>query len=143
MNIKIVEVIGPSDKQKAAGILGSVNLAITDDNDVQVVYLRGIGIRSTKDGKSRFLSPPSYKMTRDGQDKYVPHFKIFPFGEDETLNKTQRDRMNQLTDDVLRALDKGHTRSAGDNPTASTPAAPQPAPQAAPAGATEPWSHTL
>lgn len=135
MNIEIVEVMNPSEKQKAAGILGSVNLAITDDNGVQVVYLRGIGIRSTKDGKSRFLSPPSYQFEKDGEKRYVPHFKIFPFGDNEELNKTQRGRMNTLTDDVLRALDKGHTRPS---------ATQSPAPQAtAPAGAPEPWTRTL
>lgn len=138
MKIEIVEVINPTDKQKAAGILGSVNLAITDDNGAQVVYLRGIGIRSTKDGKQRFLSPPSYSFDKDGEKRYVPHFKIFPFGENEEFNKTQRDRMNTLTDDVLRALDKGHTR-----PSAAPATSPTPQAAAAPAGAKEPWSRSL
>jgi hypothetical protein len=121
MKIKISQVFTPSDLQKAKGIMGTANLAIVDGDDNPIVYLNGMTVRRTKDGKQRFLSMPSYSIQKGGETQYRNHFSMFPSSKESESRDAQRARMDSLTNDVLRILDNGGTHP---NSKPAAPAAP-------------------
>lgn len=129
MDIKIVDVIAPSDKQKANNILGTVNLEIVTPNGNTIAKLMGLTVRKNQKGE-RFLASPSYKVEGKDGDKWYNHFSIFPpKGEDQTYNDSQRKLQQQLTDEVLRVLDNGgmkrdKTSSSSKPAAAATSSAP-------------------
>jgi hypothetical protein len=124
-NIKITGVRKGTENQLKAKILGSVNLAILDDNGDTICYLNGCAIRATKDGNSRFIAMPSYKgsgTTDDGQPRYFNHFKIFPLSSDEEGNERAKNRMAKLTEEVLQELDKAGSDTPAPAPMETPPA---------------------
>jgi hypothetical protein len=122
MQIKISHVFTPSENQVNKGILGTANLALTDDDGAPIVYLSGITVRRTKDGKTRFLSMPSYSINKNGETVYRSHFSLFPLGKTDETKAAQRARMDKLCGDVLRVLDAGGTqRNTGAPPAQAAP----------------------
>ena len=110
--VKIVDVITPSDNQKKAGILGTVNLAIVDDKGVTLANLFGLKVVENKTTGDRFLSEPSQKVG----DKYYSHFALLPGKADEP----QRKLREEITANVLRVLDNGGTTRKKDEPVKAT-----------------------
>lgn len=120
MDIKVTDVMMPSEAQKNSNIHGSVSIEILADDGSTVVRLSGISVRKTKDG-TRFLAMPSFPVGKGDQAKYLNHYSIFPGkGDDSDLSKKQRARMDKLTADVMRILDAGGTKR---KETAPKPAA--------------------
>ncbi len=120
MNVKILEVIPPSEKQTQSNIHGTVNLMIEADNGTPVVRLSGITVRKDKSGNS-FLSMPSYKVGTDKDAKYYNHFQLFPLiNDNEEASSSQKDRLNALTQEVVRIVANGGTKRTNNTPTAKT-----------------------
>lgn len=116
MNIKICDVFAPSDKQLNVGIHGTVNLEIIGDNGNAIVRLNGIAVRKNGKDGSRFLAEPSYKVTKDGVDKYWSHFKVYPGKkDDQSYNESQRNESDALINEILRVLDNGGTKQDNGN----------------------------
>jgi hypothetical protein len=137
MDIKIIDVIAPSEKQKENNILGTVNLEIVTPNGNTIAKLMGLTVRKNQKGE-RFLASPSYKVSGKDGDKWYNHFSIFPpKGEDQTYNDSQRKLQQQVTDEVLRSLDNGGTKRNNTAPQGSKPAATSSA--AAPKTDRRPW----
>lgn len=55
MDIKIIDVIAPSEKQKENNILGTVNLEIVTPNGNTIAKLMGLTVRKNQKGE-RFLA---------------------------------------------------------------------------------------
>lgn len=130
--INIVRARPGSEKQKAAGIFGTIDFTVSDDEGNDIVRMNGTMLRKKGDG-SFFLAAPSYKATGvtkdDGSPQYFNHYQYFPFQkENEAINSKQRDRMNQLCNQAIEAI----KREEGSNG--------QGTPQASPAPATTPSS---
>ena len=116
MKINIAGVHAPTEKQRNVGIHGSVNLELSSPDGTVIARLNGITVRESKSG-NKFMSPPAFKITgKDGNDKWLQHYNLFPLGADDATNTTQRESLNQLTQEVLRMLD-----GAGDNSSQSSP----------------------
>jgi hypothetical protein len=110
MEIKIIDVMTPSQAQAKNNILGSVTLEITADDNTPIVRLTGITVKKSKDG-NRFLSMPSFKVGQADKERWLNHYSIFPGkADDSELSQKQRKRMDKLTQDVLRVLDSGGTK---------------------------------
>ena len=136
MQINISDVFTPSDKQQSVGIHGTINLEVIGDNGHSIVKLNGISIRKNSKDGSRFLAEPSYKVTKNGQDNYWSHFKMYPGKkDDQPYNESQRSQSDALTTEILRILDDGGTRVNENKPsnTATT------APAAASTTSNNPW----
>ena len=125
INIKVTDVFTPSDKQQSVGIHGTVNLEVVGDNGHTIIKANGISIRKNGNDGSRFLAEPSYKVSKDGQDKYWSHFKMYPGKKDDhPYNEAQRAESDKLNAEVLRILDAGGSRQNQDKPTTTATAAP-------------------
>jgi hypothetical protein len=113
MKINIAGVHAPTEKQRNVGIHGSVNLELASPDGTVIARLNGITVRESKAG-NKFMSPPAFKITgKDGNDKWLQHYNLFPLGNDESDNTTQRDNLNKLTQEVLRMLnDAGNGQSS-------------------------------
>lgn len=142
MNIKITDVFVATEKQKASGILGTVNLGIHSEDGTIVARLNGITVRNGE--KGQFLAMPSWKQGEGAEAKYRNHFQVFPFEhENEEFNNKQKTRMDLLLKEVNRIISNGGT-SKPKLPANSAPKVTQSAPvapKAAPAKANEdPWN---
>lgn len=125
INIKVVDVFTPSDKQQSVGIHGTVNLEIVGDNGHTIIKANGISIRKNSKDGSRFLAEPSYKVTKDGADKYWSHFKMYPGKkDDQSYNESQRAESDKLNAEILRILDAGGTRANESKPSNTATTAP-------------------
>lgn len=138
MKINIAGVHSPSEKQRNVGIHGSVNLELVSPDGTVIARLNGITVRESKAG-NKFMSPPAFKITgKDGNDKWLQHYNLFPLGSDDATNVIQRESLNQLTQEVLRMLEGG-----GSNHNSESSASPAPAPRAAASPSSndaEPWN---
>ena len=114
MSIKILDVIPPSQKQQDSGIMGTVNLMISE-GDVDIVRLNGITVRKSGAG-NMFLSEPSYSVGEGGDKKWWKHFMAYP-GPKGDEGASQRELKDSLTAEVIRILDSGGRR---DNQQAAT-----------------------
>jgi len=127
MKINILDVITPSDRQKQSGILGTVNLEMTNDNGQPIAKLNGLTIRANKQTGERFLSEPSYKVEKQGQAAtYYKHFQLYPWKRDDgdTVINAQKASNDKLTAEVVRLLDAGGTK--GNKPAAAKTAPSEP-----------------
>ena len=132
MDIKIADVMTPTEAQNKNNILGIVAIEIVADDGSVLVKLNGITVRKAKDG-TRFLAMPSYKIGKEGQEKWLNYYKMFPSeGDESEMSKKQRSRMDKLAQDAMRILDNGGTRQR----TANTPT---PVAAAKTSNKKEPW----
>jgi hypothetical protein len=132
MNIKITGVFSPSQKQTAAGIHGSVNLELVSTEGVTVTRLNGITVRQSKSG-NKFLSPPAFRITgKDGEDRWLQHYNLFPLGDNDEVNASQKDSLKKLTEEILRML------ATKDNSNRAEEKAPA-AVSSKPSNDSEPW----
>lgn len=139
MNVKILEVIPPSDKQTQSNIHGTVNLMIEADNGTPVVRLSGITVRKDKSGNS-FLSMPSYKVGDNKEAKYYNHFQLFPLiNDNEEASSNQKDRLNALTQEVVRLVASGGTKRTSNTPPAKTAPVTASAPAKTTNNSKSPW----
>ena len=139
MQIKILDVLTPSDKQKAAGIHGTVNLGIENDG-VLVTRLSGITIRKSGQG-SMFMSEPSYAVGEGDNKKWYKHYNLYP-GPRGDEGASQRQAKDKLTTEVLRVLESGGTKRRETGTTSNTSTANTGAPSTASSAtaASDPWS---
>ena len=121
MEIKILDVFTPSEKQKASGIEGTVNLGLEHDN-VLIIRANGITIRKAKSG-NMFLSEPSYSVGDGDDKKWWKHFMLYPGPRGEE-GETQRNAKDALTSEVLRVLESGGTKRKESPVTTTSNAAP-------------------
>jgi hypothetical protein len=121
-NIKIHAVYPGTEKQVAKGIHGTVNLNIVDDNDVIVTSLSGIMIRKNGQTGDYFLAAPSYTAGNDDQGKprYRNHYRLFPLGSDDEMNARQKERMAELTREVVRTLQEQSSKGTPSTPPKTT-----------------------
>lgn len=133
MKINIVGVNAPTEKQRSVGIHGSVNLELAGTDGSVIARLNGITVRQSKSG-NKFMSPPAFKITgKDGADKWLQHFNLFPLSGDEGTNAVQKENLNKLTQEVLRMLD-------GNNNGQQQASSPAPVAQNTASSDAEPWS---
>lgn len=133
MEFKILDVFTPSEKQKSAGIHGTVNFEIVNDG-ATLVRLSGATLRQSKDGNF-FLSEPSFSIGQGSDQKWLKHYQIYPGTGDES-NQAQRSSRDSLTEEVVRILQQGGTRrqnNGGSAPQQSSPAPTASAPN-------DPWA---
>ena len=136
MKINIAGVHAPTEKQRNVGIHGSVNLELSSPDGTVIARLNGITVRESKAG-NKFMSPPAFKITgKDGNDKWLQHYNLFPLGNDESNNTAQRDSLNKLTQEVLRMLDG----AGGNNSQNSAQSTPVTQSSVNPTNDSEPWS---
>jgi hypothetical protein len=107
MEIKILDVLTPSDKQKNSGILGTINLGIVNDG-VMITKLHGLTVRKSKSG-NYFLSEPSYPVGEGDNKNWYKHFTLYP-GPAGPEGQSQRDSKDALTKEVIRILENGGTK---------------------------------
>ncbi len=122
MEIKIVDVMTPSPAQTQNNILGTVAVEILADDGSVIVRLNGLTVRKAKDG-TKFLAMPSFQVGKEGNEKWLNHFKLFPGNNDESdLSKKQRARMDKVATDAIRILENGGTRQRNTGAPASAKA---------------------
>jgi hypothetical protein len=136
MKINIAGVHAPTEKQRNVGIHGSVNLELSSPDGTVIARLNGITVRESKAG-NKFMSPPAFKIVgKDGSDKWLQHYNLFPLGNDESNNIVQKDSLNKLTQEVLRMLDGAGSK----NSQSSAQSTPVTQGSVNPANETEPWN---
>lgn len=115
MQLKIKDVIVPSENQIKVGILGTVSIEIIGANNLPVVTVSNITVRKNKNSEM-FLSMPSYK----NGEKYYNYVDLFRLSDDEATNNTQKNLRAELTKEVLRILESGGTRKPTNKPVATS-----------------------
>lgn len=109
MEIKIIDVTPPSEKQIKSNIHGTINVMVSSEG-IPITRLNGITIRRDSKGNS-FLSMPSYKVGEGDNAKYYNHFNLFPLDKgNEALSNDQKNRLNALTQEALRIVANGGTK---------------------------------
>lgn len=127
MQLKIKDVLVPTDNQTKAGIHGSVTIEITGTDNMPIVTVNNITVKKNKNGEM-FLSMPAYK----NGDKYYNYVDLFKLSDNEANNETQKKLRSELTKEVIRILEAGGTKRPAKT---NTP----PAVGTAPAKGKFPW----
>lgn len=136
MQIKILDVLTPTEKQKNSGIYGTVNLGIEHDG-VMIARLSGITVRKSGQG-SMFLSEPSYSVGDGENKKWYKHYNLYP-GPRGDEGASQREAKDKVTTEVLRILENGGTKRANSGGTQSQNTASTPSSSAP----VDPWGTTV
>ena len=114
MNISINRVFPGTQNQKNVGIFATVVLDVQDDNGVTITQLNEIILRKSREG-AYFLAAPSKEAGKDPQTnitRYRNYFKIFPLSDNEDMNNAQKDRMRELTSQVVSVMEREESSSS-------------------------------